>query len=252
MPEEQTFLAKAQKEKLRKLSKRMQGLQLQIPLQSKKDKGKSLRALTGSRIKIGRLAKGVKSSDKSKSAPNSSSRADRAACRGAKRNLDFDSVAVGGDRRKSPRKRAAITTLSTPAKKRQMVTPKKKLTPGKRHAVLVPETPTAKDLGRREDAQLLPGCHGERASAASRRRKTDGTTQVKESPDLRSAKYPEAVPVTPRTLRARDSLRRKTFYPDNQVNSHTIYYVIGTFSSTLPTVVVLVGTYAINYLFHGQ
>ncbi len=55
-----------------------------------------------------------------------------------------------------------------------------------------------------------------------RRRKTDGTTFITESPDLSSAKYPdassEAVPATPRTMRARDSLRRKAFYADSSVS----------------------------------
>lgn len=43
LAEEQTFLAKAaktQQEKLEKLMRRMQGPQLQIPIKSKKDKGK--------------------------------------------------------------------------------------------------------------------------------------------------------------------------------------------------------------------
>lgn len=59
-----------------------------------------------------------KKSAKAKSIASAS--ASVSAARGAKRNLDFNSV----DRRRSPRKRAAITTLYTPSK-RKHATPKK-------------------------------------------------------------------------------------------------------------------------------
>ncbi len=178
-------VAQTQQDKLDKLRRRMMGPQLQIPLQSKKDKGKfavnfllrnsrrektvlrsslpspkypyllflnnsflllgkNVRAITASRIKMKRFprrserktstsaatastsaaAAGSSSAGASKSKSSASA---SASIRGAKRNLDFDSIssAASKDKDRGERKRAAITTLFTPSKRR-LETPKKK------------------------------------------------------------------------------------------------------------------------------
>ena len=178
-------VAQTQQDKLDKLRRRMMGPQLQIPLQSKKDKGKfavnfllrnsrrektvlrsslpspkypnllflnnsfllgkNVRAITASRIKMKRFprrserktstsaatastsaavaAAGSSSAGASKSKSSASA---SASIRGAKRNLDFDSISsAASDKDRGERKRAAITTLFTPSKRR-LETPKKK------------------------------------------------------------------------------------------------------------------------------
>ncbi len=112
---------------------------------------------------------------------------------------------------------------------------KRRLTPGKSHELFVPETPNLKGEKGKADAKKDRRHHSRGDSHQHpKRRKTDGTTTVFESPDFASVKYPSrktdgeraaAVNLTiaaeapsPRTLRARDALRRKTFYADNVVS----------------------------------
>ena len=88
-----------------------------------------------------------------------------------------------------------------------LATPKKKMTPGKVHSILVPETPKR---------QRAPSGAGD-GNNRNNRKKSDGTVMVKESPDVAAAKYGNPAAATPRTQRAKDRLFRKSFYDSDLV-----------------------------------
>jgi len=114
------------------------------------------------------------------------------------------------ERKRTPGKRAGATAdQRTPKKaKPQPATPRRGMTPNKRHAVYVAETPLSK---KQRDEPSTP---------SAKRKKSDGKTLVTESPDLASAKASSAVvPATPRSAKARDTLRRKTFYAEGAESS---------------------------------
>ena len=165
----------------------------------------------------------------------------------AKRNLCFDS--------RSPRKKgtaatgSALPTLTTPKKlTADAATPKKKrpgtpkrMTPGKTHHVLAPETPNRKSG--------LAGGPG-------RGRKSDGVHYVKDSPDVAASKRAgsssavaaaekdededeeegAAFKATPRRMNASMALRRKaSFYDSDDVSRNLLRAEEGLEASRLET-----------------
>ena len=162
----------------------------------------------------------------------------------AKRNLCFDS--------RSPRKKgatgSALPTLTTPKKSTaDSATPKKKrpgtpkrMTPGKTHHVLAPETPNRKSGP---------------AGGPGRGRKSDGVHYVKDSPDVAASKRAgssaiavandeeegeeeegAAFKATPRRMNASMALRRKaSFYDSDDVSRNLLRAEEGLEASRLET-----------------
>ena len=107
---------------------------------------------------------------------------------------------------KSPRKKIAVTT---PSKARKFTPSKSKLTPGKQHRVLCPETPTHRNM----------------------KRKSDGNTSVAETPDKGDRARTIA---SPRRQQASLAIRRKaSFY--SGVGSRNVQKFEDSFNASLIT-----------------